>query len=91
MNFCRHCRDAGALGICNVNALHNQVIDTPGEGVEFAAREEGTGIIQGIEHPGFPFVIGVQWHPEYMIQVKRQRSIFKNLVKQAQGQFVRNH
>ena len=77
--------------ICNVNALHNQAIDTPGEGVVFAAQEEGTGIVQGIEHRDFPFVIGVQWHPEYMIQVKRQRSIFKNLIKQAQGQFIRNH
>lgn len=66
--------------ICNVNALHNQAIDRPGEGVELAARELHTGIIQGIEHPGYRFAVGVQWHPEYLIQISRQRNIFSELV-----------
>ncbi len=65
---------------CNVNALHNQAIDTPGEGVELVAKELHTNITQAIEHPGYSFVIGVQWHPEYMIQVARQRRIFEGLV-----------
>lgn len=67
--------------VCNVNALHNQAINKPGEGIRFAARELHTDIIQGIEHEGYPFVIGVQWHPEYLIQIARQRNIFKELVK----------
>ena len=67
--------------ICNVNALHNQAIDDPGEGVELVAREVHTDIVQAIEHPGYPFVIGVQWHPEYLIQISRQRNIFENLVE----------
>lgn len=67
--------------VCNVNALHNQAIDEPGEGIRFAARELHTDVIQGIEHEGYPFVIGVQWHPEYLIQIARQRNIFKELVK----------
>ncbi len=25
------------------------------------------GVIEGIEHPGRKFCIGVQWHPEYDI------------------------
>ena len=66
--------------ICNVNALHNQAIDDPGEGVELVAREVHTDIVQAIEHPGYPFVIGVQWHPEYLIQISRQRNIFGMLV-----------
>ena len=66
--------------ICNVNALHNQAIDNPGEGVELVAREVHTDIVQAIEHPGYPFVIGVQWHPEYLIQISRQRNIFDKLV-----------
>lgn len=69
--------------ICNVNALHNQAIDVAGEGIELVAREQNTEIVQGIEHRHYPFVIGVQWHPEYLIQVKRQRNIFKGLVKEA--------
>lgn len=67
--------------ICNVNALHNQAIDTPGDGVELVAREKNTDITQGIEHPDYDFVIGVQWHPEYLIQVRRQRRLFKELVR----------
>jgi putative glutamine amidotransferase len=66
--------------ICNVNALHNQAIDVPGDGVELVAREVHTDIVQAMEHPGYPFVIGVQWHPEYLIQISRQRNIFRELV-----------
>lgn len=67
--------------ICNVNALHNQAIDDPGDGVELTAKEKNTDITQGLEHPDYDFVIGVQWHPEYLIQVRRQRRIFKELVQ----------
>jgi len=69
--------------ICNVNALHNQAIDGPGEGIEVAREELNTGITQAIEHTGYPFVIGVKWHPEYLIQISRQRNIFKQLVNAA--------
>ena len=68
---------------CNVNALHNQAIDHPGEGVRIVAREVGTDIIQAIEHEKHPFAIGVQWHPEYLIQISRQRNLFKMLIKEA--------
>lgn len=71
--------------VCNVNALHNQAIDTPGDGVELVAKEKNTDITQGLEHPDYEFVIGVQWHPEYLIQVRRQRRIFKELVKCAKN------
>lgn len=70
--------------ICNVNALHNQAIDKPGTGVKLAAQEKHTGITQAIEHPGYPFVIGIQWHPEYLIQISRQRNLFRELVKHAE-------
>jgi len=69
--------------VCNVNALHNQAIDDPGEGLEIVARELNTEVRQAIEHTKMPFVIGVQWHPEYLIQIARQRNIFKELVKAA--------
>ncbi|MEQ8524414.1 type 1 glutamine amidotransferase [Gracilimonas sp.] len=69
--------------ICNVNALHNQAIDKPGEGIEVACTELNTRITQAIEHTEYPFMIGVQWHPEYLIQIARQRNIFKQLVNAA--------
>ncbi|MDR9415742.1 MAG: type 1 glutamine amidotransferase [Gracilimonas sp.] len=66
--------------ICNVNALHNQAIDQPGKGIEVVAKELHTDINQAIEHKEFAFMIGVQWHPEYLLQISRQRNIFKELI-----------
>lgn len=69
--------------ICNVNGLHNQAIDKLGDGITRTAKELDSDVWQALEHPDFPFVIGVQWHPEYMVQIARQRNIFKELVKEA--------
>lgn len=65
-----------------VNALHNQAVDTIGESLVVVAKEE-TGITQAIENPEYPFMIGVQWHPEYMPQIPVQRALFKALVDRA--------
>lgn len=64
---------------CYVNALHSQAIDRPGEGVRISAREPN-GVVQAIELAAYPFVIGVQWHPEFLPQIGRQRSLFEALV-----------
>lgn len=66
----------------SVNALNHQAIDKVGEKIRIAAREKN-GIIQAIEHVSYPFLIGVQWHPEYMPQISRQRNVFKQLVYKA--------
>jgi putative glutamine amidotransferase len=65
-----------------VNALHHQAVDTLGEGLKVVAREDN-GIIQAIEHKNEDFVLGVQWHPEYMPQIPSQRLIFEALVEKA--------
>jgi len=65
-----------------VNALHRQAVETLGESLEAVAREEN-GIIQAVESTDYPYLIGVQWHPEYMPQIRSQRRIFGALVDQA--------
>lgn len=65
-----------------VNALHDQAIDKLGEGLKVAAREEN-GIVQAIEDEDDEFILGVQWHPEYMPQIPIQRRIFKLVVDRA--------
>jgi putative glutamine amidotransferase len=65
-----------------VNALHYQAVDRLGRGLQVAATEDN-GVIQAVEHPGYPFVIGVQWHPEYMPQLPYQRALFRELIKHA--------
>ncbi|AXJ00625.1 putative glutamine amidotransferase [Cyclonatronum proteinivorum] len=65
-----------------VNSLHNQAVDKPGEGVELTAREPN-GVVQGIEVPDRRFVIGIQWHPEYLPQIASQQRLFGKLVEEA--------
>lgn len=67
---------------CDVNALHAQAVDALGEGFRVAAREH-TGVIQAVEDRDHRFRIGVQWHPEYIPQHRRQRALFEALVRSA--------
>ena len=69
---------------CRVNALHSQAIRDPGQGLAVVAREYTT-VVQAIEDPTRPFVIGVQWHPEYLPQRPEQRRLFRHLVEAARG------
>lgn len=67
---------------CRVNALHRQAVDRLAPSLRIVARES-TGVVQAIEHPGHDFLLGVQWHPEYLPQIERQRRIFSRLVEAA--------
>jgi putative glutamine amidotransferase len=57
------------------NSLHTQSIDRLGSGLQISASDS-YGIVQGIEGYGNRFLIGVQWHPEFMIYRSAQRRIF---------------
>nr|WP_242693173.1 gamma-glutamyl-gamma-aminobutyrate hydrolase family protein [Sabulibacter ruber] len=65
-----------------VNALHHQAVHTPGKGLQIVAQEENQ-VVQAIEHIGEQFMLGVQWHPEYLPRRKEHRSIFQALVQKA--------
>ncbi|WP_036775305.1 gamma-glutamyl-gamma-aminobutyrate hydrolase family protein [Pontibacter actiniarum] len=65
-----------------VNALHNQAVKEPGEGIAIVAREPNQ-VVQGIEHLSHDYMVGVQWHPEYLPQFAVHRRLFKALVQQA--------
>lgn len=67
---------------CAVNALHHQAVRDLGVGLAAVAVEEN-GIVQAIEARDLRFVIGVQWHPEYIPQHRRQRALFDALVAAA--------
>ncbi|MDX1617943.1 MAG: type 1 glutamine amidotransferase [Balneolaceae bacterium] len=73
-----------------VNALHRQAVETLGDPLQAVAKEKN-GIIQAVELPDYPYMIGVQWHPEYMPQIESQRKIFRALVKRAGDGAQRDH
>lgn len=64
-----------------VNALHHQAVDQLGRDLKAVALEKPNGIIQAIESTSYPFMMGVQWHPEYLPQKRAQVRLFKALVE----------
>jgi len=65
-----------------INSLHNQGINRVGDGLIVSGRDLD-GIVQAIEDTSQAFVLGVQWHPEFLLYLKKQRAIFCELVKKA--------
>jgi putative glutamine amidotransferase len=65
-----------------VNSLHHQGIASVGNGLRPNAWAED-GLIEGIELPHAPFVIGVQWHPEWLTDQEAMRRLFARLVREA--------
>ena len=79
-------RVAGLIGPARakINSLHHQAIDRVGDGL-IRVGHDLDDITQAIEGRGEQFLIGVQWHPEYMPQVGRMRRIFRELVRRAKA------
>lgn len=74
--------DVLGTGHLRVNSLHNQAIDRLGRDITIAARDRAS-VVQSIEHPRYPYLIGVQWHPEYLPQSRRHQRLFRALVRHA--------
>lgn len=65
-----------------INSLHNQSIDQLGEGLCVSGRDLDD-IVQAVENPAHRFLLGTQWHPEFLIYAARQRRLFRELVSAA--------
>ena len=50
----------------HVNSLHHQAISQIGQGLAVVARADD-GIIEAVESSGAQWVVGVQWHPEWLV------------------------
>jgi putative glutamine amidotransferase len=59
----------GIFGKCelNVNSFHHQSVKELGRGFKVTAKSPD-GIIEGIESTEKTFVVGVQWHPEGLVE-----------------------
>lgn len=51
-----------------VNSIHHQCVDEPGKGIVIEARSPIDRVPEAIRHTEYPFVMGVQWHPEFHIR-----------------------
>jgi putative glutamine amidotransferase len=58
-----------------VNSLHNQAINEVAEPFRLAAKDRD-GFTQAIENPRHRFMLGVQWHPEYLPYAGHHRKLF---------------
>ena len=48
-----------------VVSIHHQAIKALGKGLRVEARSVGDGLIEAVRLEGRPYVLGVQWHPEF--------------------------
>ena len=65
-----------------INSLHHQAIRDLAPGFVCSACAPD-GIIEAIEQPGVPFMLGVQWHPEYHAEREPMQLIFRAFVQAA--------
>jgi putative glutamine amidotransferase len=68
--------------ICRVNSMHSQAVDRVGAGLVVTARDRN-GVPQAIEDTRQAFWLGVQFHPEFLLHLPRQRRLFQALVRAA--------
>ncbi len=47
----------------STNSYHHQAVDRLGRGLQ-AVAWSSDGVVEGIENPDHPYLLGVQWHPE---------------------------
>ncbi len=63
-----------------VNSFHHQAVKNIGDGLEVTALSEDN-VIEAMENcQKDKFIIGVQWHPEELLDDAKQQEIFKTLV-----------
>ena len=50
-----------------VNSIHHQCVGELGKGLVIEARSPIDRVPEAIRHTAYPFVLGVQWHPEFQM------------------------
>jgi gamma-glutamyl-gamma-aminobutyrate hydrolase PuuD len=64
-----------------VNTYHHQGIKVLGKGLKVMAQAPD-GLIEGVFHPGYKFVVGLQFHPERMYQeYAGNKLVFKSFIE----------
>ncbi len=67
------------------NSFHHQAVRELGRGLRPTAWSSD-GLIEAVEDPAHRFVLGVQWHPEEMLDSAPHRAIFASFVEASEEQ-----
>jgi len=68
-----------------VNSYHHQCINEVGRDLVVTASHRG--IVEAVEYTGERFIVGLQWHPETMIEsCGEQLNIFKSFIGSCRGE-----
>lgn len=52
-------------GTIRVNSMHHQAVKDAAVGLSVSATASG-GLVEALEMPDYPYLLAVQWHPEYL-------------------------
>jgi putative glutamine amidotransferase len=67
-----------------VTSTHHQFVKDLAPGFRITAESPADDVVEGIEDPGHPFLVAVQWHPERMYQDHPEHlALFQALVAAA--------
>lgn len=79
-----HSRTGRTMGVTRleVNSFHHQTVADLGSGLSVAARAED-GAVEAIECREHPFLLGVQWHAETLVDHPAHLALFRALVRAA--------
>ncbi len=81
VSFFKGTRCHAIFGDCyGVNSFHHQAVAFTPRGFECSGIDENE-IIEAIESLSEPFIVGVQWHPERMIEDEKHLQIAKEFIK----------
>lgn len=69
-------------GTIAVNSFHHQAVQRLGEGLVITARDED-GLVEAVEDPARPFVVGVQWHAESLFHLPDHAGLVPGLIAAA--------
>jgi putative glutamine amidotransferase len=69
------------VDVVGVNSMHHQAAARIGDGLR-AVGWSLDGVVEAVEVPGRP-IVGVQWHPEHLVDSAPHRALFEWLVAES--------
>lgn len=66
-----------------VNSFHHQAIRDVADCFAVSAVSEPDNVVEAVELPGERFVVGVQWHPEELVEYPEAQKLFSCFVEAA--------